>query len=281
MRRSVVLSFLLVALSVVVSSCGGSGNAAIKRPQNAPVDAVKWFRHPAPDGKHVVVGIVRGPQPLSKGRPGILIVPGTDALNAGYDSFAQQLSTLGFDVAVGCWFGAVPVTPGSAVISCGGGPKFKGVADSAVADLDSLVDAAKSGLGTDRISVVGFSRGGGIAVLRATKGSTEPVVSVAGEVEGSTTLGTLPGEVDIVKRAADIHVPVLLLHGESDATVPVQQARDLEAALRTNGRDVAAWYYPGQGHNLLFDATVRADVAARIAFFTCAHIDCSSPDTGR
>jgi dienelactone hydrolase len=195
----------------------------------------------------VLVDIVRGPASASQ-RPGVLLVPGTDGLNIEYTAFARQLAGLGFNVAIGCWFADAPTAPGSPLIGCAGGPKFKGVTEPAVADLDALVDAAKAGLNTESLAVAGFSRGGGIALLRASRGASEPVISIAGMVEGWTSLGTIWGEVNVVKRASGIRAPVLLLHGESDGAVPVSQAKDMQAALERSGVSVEAKYYPGQGH---------------------------------
>ena len=38
------------------------------------------------------------------------------------------------------------------------------------------------------------------------------------------------------RRAAEIRVPVLLMHGANDATVPVEQSRDMAEALQKAGR---------------------------------------------
>src|SRR5438105_3078831 len=141
MRRSVAVALVVVGFCAALSACGGSGDTPVARPTNAPGADVKWYRHAAPDGTHVLVGIVHG-SASSTARPGVLLVPGTDGLNTDYDVFAHQLAGLGFDVAIGCWFADAPTTPGSPLIGCAGGPRFKGVTDAAVADLDALVDAA-------------------------------------------------------------------------------------------------------------------------------------------
>ena len=46
-------------------------------------------------------------------------------------------------------------------------------------------------------------------MLRATTGARDPVVSVSGMLEGTTAWGVMPGEVDVVSRAAGISAPVL------------------------------------------------------------------------
>jgi dipeptidyl aminopeptidase/acylaminoacyl peptidase len=64
-------------------------------------------------------------------------------------------------------------------------------------------------------------------------------------------VGPLPEATDEhVRRSplaqvADIEVPVLLLHGDDDPVVPVEQARRLHAALRQRGRDAELHEYEG------------------------------------
>jgi dipeptidyl aminopeptidase/acylaminoacyl peptidase len=77
-----------------------------------------------------------------------------------------------------------------------------------------------------------------------------------------------------VSRAAGIRTPVLLLHGEDDDLVPVQQARDMEHALGVNGADVEAKYYPRADHGLAQNPAVRADLVDQITQFLCTRYDC-------
>jgi dienelactone hydrolase len=263
-----------VGIALVLAGCGGGGDHRVARPAHAPANDTQWFSHDAPGGTHILVGVIRAAPSFTGSRPSILVVPGTDGLSVDYDTFGHELARAGFNVAIGCWFADAPTSPNSPLIGCAGAPAFKGVTDPAVADLDALVAAAKDGLVTDDLALVGFSRGGGIVLLRAAHGATDPVVSIAGEIEGTTNLGTAPGEVNIVTRAADIHAPVLLLHGEDDPVVPVTQARHLEAALRALHADVTAKYNTGKGHGLIADAETRRDLINRITGFLCRQDRC-------
>jgi dipeptidyl aminopeptidase/acylaminoacyl peptidase len=80
--------------------------------------------------------------------------------------------------------------------------------------------------------------------------------------------------VDVVAQARGFRAPSLILHGVVDGVIPVQVARDLEAALRAQGRDVVAQYYDGAGHNLDGEPTVRDDMENRIVTFLCQHLTC-------
>lgn len=237
------------------------------RPANVPDPAFTWYSVPMPGGASTPVGVVRAADPRAGDRPAILLVTGTEGLNTDYPRFASELAAQGFDVAVGCWFRTEgPTGAGNSGIACPQAPAFKGVSDAAVADLDALVAGARTALGDPpSLALVGFSRGGGIAMLRASGGATDPVVSISGMVEGTTAWGNLPDEVNVVERASGIRAPVLLLHGEDDPLVPITQAEHLAAALQAAGADVQTHWYPSGGHGLAQVPAIRADLVRRIA----------------
>jgi dienelactone hydrolase len=270
-----VLAVLLVA--VVASACGTSAvTERTTAPPNADDPATTWSRVEAPGGHHLLMGVVRANSP---GRHvGILIVTGTEGLNTDYPRFAREVAARGFDVAFGCWFASSgPTSPTDPAIGCADAPQFVGVSDAAVSSLDALVAGARSVLrDSPTLALVGFSRGGGVAMLRATTGAADPVVSIAGMVGGTTAWGQLPSEVDVVARAAGVVAPVLLLHGESDALVPVEQARDMEQALLMHGDDVEAKYYPDAGHGLAQIPGVRTDLVDQITHFLCTRYQCAT-----
>jgi dipeptidyl aminopeptidase/acylaminoacyl peptidase len=61
-----------------------------------------------------------------------------------------------------------------------------------------------------------------------------------------------------VDQADRVRVPVLLQHGSKDRTVPAEQARFMEAALREAGNaDVTRLEYPELGHAFWFWEAVR------------------------
>jgi dienelactone hydrolase len=275
-------TFGVLAFVLVVASAGCGPGAAVvptSTPPNVPESDVSWYLAAAPGGHSLLVGALRSPRP---GRHvGVLLVTGSEGLNSDYVKFGRELAARGFDVAFGCWFQtAAPVRMTDAQIGCADAPGFKGVADAAVPDLDALVVGARTVLGEPRgLALVGFSRGGGIAMLRASAGAREPVVSVAGMVEGTTMWGQLPDEVDVVARAGGFSAPVLLLHGTGDGLVPVAEARDMERALREHGSDVEAKYYDDAPHGLAQVPAIRADLLGTITRFLCTRLDCTPTTT--
>ncbi len=174
----------------------------VARPANVADEAFRWFEYPAPNHAKVLIGIMRVP---GRGpHPGILLVHASGGLNTDYVAFANELAARGFDVGLGCWFGGVAVQePNGPQIACADAPDFKGVVDDAVHDLDSLAFATHHALGaSERLTLIGFSRGAGVTALRASHGRKEPVVLTSGMYEGWNSIGSdVPGgEVDVVGR---------------------------------------------------------------------------------
>jgi dienelactone hydrolase len=257
-----------------------TGVTAVPSPAVAADANFSWFLHPAANGNHVLLGVYRPPG--DGPRPGVLLVHASGGLNTDYLAFARTLGAAGFDVVLGCWFATVEQTSDQGItIPCTDAPPYKGVVDDAVPDLDALVDGAHEILGPSTpLALVGFSRGAGIAALRATGGRPEPLVLVSGMYEGWNGLvTTVPGgEVDVVERVDGWHAPTLILHGTGDEAVPVSQAQNLERALRDRGVDVDAHYFEGAGHNLSGDPRAP-DFEPRIVEFLCARLGCAAPVT--
>jgi dipeptidyl aminopeptidase/acylaminoacyl peptidase len=59
--------------------------------------------------------------------------------------------------------------------------------------------------------------------------------------------------------------PVLILHGEADSTVPVQEAYDLQNLLEKKGIPYEIKIYSGAGHG--FDSDVWRDAGMRTVQF--------------
>ena len=267
-----VLHWLVVlavgALVVVWAMTGGTPEFTdASPPANAPDTAFAWHTVAMPGGASSIVGVVRAPDGTGRDHPAILLVTGTEGFNTDYLQFARELSARGFDVAVGCWFRTEgPTGAGTQGIACPQAPAFKGVSEAAVGDLDALVKGARRALNDPlSLALVGFSRGGGIAMLRASGGAPGPVVSISGMVEGTTSWGNLADEVNVVDRASGVRAPVLLLHGQDDELVPISQAEHMADALQAAGVDVQTHWYPTGGHGLAQVPRIRADLVQRIA----------------
>jgi dipeptidyl aminopeptidase/acylaminoacyl peptidase len=142
-----------------------------------------------------------------------------------------------------------------------------------------------------RIAVVGGSAGGMTALLVAAQypDLVQAVVArypVCDLVELALTthrfestyhlrlVGPLPAAADVYRdrsplsRAAEIRVPVLLLHGDKDTSVPVVQSEMMADALRAAGVPVERRVYEGEGHGWRRAATIADDFERVHAFLT-------------
>lgn len=133
-------------------------------------------------------------------------------------------------------------------------------ASSSVAQktIDALVNAVRGlpGVRADRVALFGHSRGGGTVlnyILRA-------------DTVRAAVLNSAGYPAELGERAAEVKVPVLILHGTADSPADggspftdVQMARNFEAALRGARKEVKAIYYEGSGHNAVFTSATQYD----------------------
>ncbi len=159
-----------------------------------------------------------------------------------------------------------------------------------VDDLGAVLDAAVAE-GYDEIIYAGHSMGGAVGVLRAAADARiRRLVSLAGMVHtkrfvttefGSETPGEgcmwedescplsakfvsdLEGIDSVLPKATEIHVPWLLVHGDQDDVVPIDESREIFAAARDPKEIVEI---PGADHVFSGDA-VAAMTAAVVRFF--------------
>ena len=116
----------------------------------------------------------------------------------------------------------------------------------------------------ERIALLGFSLG---AYLSLSNAAIDPRVRVVVEF-----FGGLPKEMKMFMRRL---CPVLILHGESDETVPVSEAYHLLEVLERKKIDYEMKIYPGVGHE--FSAEVWQDAKLRTLAFLQQHLVASVP----
>jgi carboxymethylenebutenolidase len=111
-----------------------------------------------------------------------------------------------------------------------------------------------------RIALLGFSLG---AYLSLTISAIDHRVQVVVDF-----FGGMPKEVNFFMRRL---CPVLILHGEADSTVPVEEAYQLQKLLEKKGIPYEIKIYPGAGHGFE-DETVWHDAGLRSLQFLQKHL---------
>jgi len=102
-----------------------------------------------------------------------------------------------------------------------------------------------------RIALLGVSLG---AYLSLANSAIDPRVQAVVEF-----FGGMPKEMNLFMRRL---CPVLILHGEADATVPVDEAYKLQKLLEKKGIPYEIKIYPGVGHGFE-DQTIWRDAGLR------------------
>ncbi len=256
---------------------------------NLTLGSVKKVQYAARDGQQIEAILTLPPK--QKGNIPFVVLPHggpTSSDRERFDYWAQFLASRGYGVLQPNFRG-----------STGYGTKFQragfaqwgGLMQTDVDDgtkwlIDQhLADPA-------RICIVGGSYGGYAALVAATSrpdlyrcaAAWAPVTDVGDLVHRIELFnwkdpnlplignaGSSTGEISPAEQAARAAMPILLFHGEEDYTVPVEQTRKMEAALKAAGKPVEAVYYKGENHYLTL-ASTRQDFFARLEAFLAHNI---------
>ena len=116
----------------------------------------------------------------------------------------------------------------------------RGVAVAARA-LDAFIDAelARLGLPAEAYALMGFSQGAMTALYAGLRRTVPPRAILA-----------FSGALLAADAATTTRPPVLLVHGLTDAVVPVERSRLAQSTLLAAGFAVEALYCPGLGHGI-------------------------------
>lgn len=125
--------------------------------------------------------------------------------------------------------------------------------------METLTDAIsyvaeQPGVDPRRIGLLGFSLGAYLALALATRDSR--IIAVAEFFGGLAP----PFAADAAKLP-----PVLVLHGDQDPVVSVEEARKLQNLLEQNRIPHEVKIYPGQGHH--FTGLAQIDALGRVVAF--------------
>jgi carboxymethylenebutenolidase len=116
----------------------------------------------------------------------------------------------------------------------------------------------------NQIGLLGFSLG---AYLALSVASVDPRVQAVVDY-----FGGFPKEMKLFMRRL---CPTLILHGDADPTVPVEEAYHLQEMLEKRGIPYEMQIYPGVGHR--FDGDIWRDAGRRTLAFLQKHL--ANPQT--
>lgn len=264
------------------------------RPDVPPTEVgpTSMFAYKAADGLQLDGVLTLPPGRLAKNLPIVImphggpIVPGD---RVGFDWWAQAFASRGYAVFQPNYRGTL-----------GYGEAFRHAADGQYGrkmqtDLsDGLAALATAGIADPkRACIVGASYGGyaALAGVSLQHGIYRCAVSVAGvsdmgrmiiwdnargdprDTRGEnfwrTLTGFKPGDTDAIsplKAAAKVDAPILLVHGENDTVVPIEQSRAMQRALTNAGKSVEFVLMDGEDHWLSNAATRQAMLTSVVAF---------------
>lgn len=119
-------------------------------------------------------------------------------------------------------------------------------------ELSQVVDLLRERpeVANNPVGIVGFSLGAHGILVSALNPAVKAVAVYYGDYDLRKAKGLSFGpEVKMpIDVAAQVNAPVLMLHGERDDEIPVENARDMDAALKATGKKAELVVYPGAYH---------------------------------
>lgn len=249
--------------------------------KDASFGTTTWITYKARDGLEIPAYLTLPPGAPSAGRkPPLIVLPhGGPASrdDADFDWLTQYLATRGYAVLRPQFRGSAGF--GRAFLLAGRG-EWAGKAQTDLLDGIAAV-AAQGQADASRTCIVGWSFGGYAALAGATL--HPEAYRCAASMAGISDLGLLIGEslraygadswtlrdlrrqladagndklkaTSPLRQAASAQAPVLLMHGDQDTIVPIEQSRLMAEALKAAGKPVDFVAFPGENHYLLKSA---------------------------
>ena len=175
----------------------------------------------------------------------VIIFHGSDGFKPNHAMIARKLAGEGYAALALTWFGGDAVRTQWSEVR----------ADDILPAVDFL--KRLPGVDTDRLGLIGFSRGGGLALVMASLiPQTKAVVNYFGLTTwrgGLEEFSHLPlsksEPLDFIEQLA---CPVLSFHGEDDSVVPAANTLAVDAACKKFGIDHRYILYPGVNHSFIW-----------------------------
>ena len=184
----------------------------VARPSGAATPGTtEWYSALAPSGRKLTLGVyrpeVRTLADENAGETGagpvtVLVLHGGDGFRRLYEDLARRYASRGFVAIAGCWFERTEQPANADAVDCHQGPVWKGM-NVVVGGRRRRARQCRGllvpGVDPDRLVIAGHSYGAGVALLRASAGHTEPVISSSGFLAPSPLGSAVPLPTDDVR----------------------------------------------------------------------------------
>ncbi len=199
--------------------------------------------YPARDGAAIEAHLAR---PKGAGTyPAIIVLHARNGLQPSFKDAAKELAGSGFvGFALG-WQTRVPPNPERTY------PSDAVILDDIASASDYL--RGQPFVDGQRIGIMGYCRGGTLTLQAASiLDGLKAAVAHYGSPQGEPEAGSSPspkGRVASAFQLADrLSCPLLMIHGDEDAAVPLDEVLTYCERLRAAGKDAAVEVYSGAGH---------------------------------
>jgi carboxymethylenebutenolidase len=173
--------------------------------------------------------------------PTVIALHGAGGNVAGMERYAGALASHGFAVYVLHFFDRTSTESADKPTIMRNFPLWMKTLWDAISFVETQPEVDR-----ERIALLGFSLG---AYLSLANSAIDPRVKAVVEF-----FGGMPKEMNLFMRRL---CPVLILHGENDATVPVEEAYQLQKLLEKKKISYEMKIYPGIGHGFGEEAVWR------------------------
>ena len=185
------------------------------------------------------------PETLDGPVPTVIALHGAGGNVSGMERYATMLAAEGFAVYLLHYFDRTGTEPADLQSMKRNFPLWM----KTLWDAFSFIETQPQ-VDRQRIALLGFSLG---AYLSLANSAVDPRVKAVVEF-----FGGMPKEMRLFMRRL---CPVLILHGEADPTVPVEEAYELQKLLRKKGIAYEIKIYPAAGHG--FESEIWRDAGLR------------------
>jgi carboxymethylenebutenolidase len=191
--------------------------------------------------------------------PAMLLLHTSGGLQQADLDFAKRLSGEGYVVLVPAFLSAYNIESSNRQLT------FTIDANNIYADFVECIAELRQNKRVDagKIGAIGFSNGGYFALWLAATGKIKAGISYYGALSGAGT-DKLQEKFRVIFSASS--APVLILHGDSDSTVPINNAILLDSILTASGAPHQFYQFAGAYHRFDRDGGSANEAAATKAW---------------